>query len=83
MKNNRIKGFSIAGALLVVVLAALGYWIYYCLNPSRERVMAAMPKKYVIKRNREVLRFPVSFSCFEVLYQLFLFMQNKIVFGIW
>ena len=42
-----------------------------------------LPKKYVIKRNREVLRFPVSFSCFEVLYQLFLFMQNKIVFGIW
>lgn len=41
MKNNRIKGFSIAGALLVVILAALGYWIYYCLNPSRERVMAA------------------------------------------
>lgn len=36
MKNNRIKGFSIAGALLVVMLAALGYWIYYCLNPSRE-----------------------------------------------
>ena len=41
MKNNRINGFSIAGALLVVMLAALGYWIYYCLNPSRERVMAA------------------------------------------
>ena len=41
MKNNRIKGFSIAGALLVVILAVLGYWIYYCLNPSKERVMAA------------------------------------------
>ena len=25
MKYNRIKGFSIAGALLVVILAVLGY----------------------------------------------------------
>ena len=41
MTNIRKRGIGIAGALLVILLLALGYWIYRCQNPKRESVQAA------------------------------------------
>ena len=41
MTNISKRGIGIAGALLVILLLALGYWIYRCQNPTRESVQAA------------------------------------------
>lgn len=41
MTNIRKRGIGIAGALLVILLLALGYWTYRCQNPTRESVQAA------------------------------------------
>ena len=41
MTNNRKKGIRIAAALFIILLCALGYWTYRCLNPTREQVQAA------------------------------------------
>ena len=45
MTNNRKKGIRIAGALFIILLCALGYWTYRCLNPTREQVQAAKARK--------------------------------------
>ena len=36
MTNIRKRGIGIAGASLIILLLAMGYWTYLCLNPSRE-----------------------------------------------
>lgn len=41
MNKNKKKGIATAGALFVILLAALGCWSYYCLCPSKERVAEA------------------------------------------
>lgn len=56
MTNNRKKGIRIAGALFIILLCALGYWTYRCLNPTREQVQAAKARIeayscYEIRRN--------------------------------
>ena len=63
MTNNRKKGIRIAGALFIILLCALGYWTYRCLNPTREQVQAAKARIeayscYEIRRNgKTMLRF--------------------------
>ena len=64
MTNNRKKGIRIAGALFIIILlCALGFWTYRCLNPTREQVQAAKARIeayscYEIRRNgKTMLRF--------------------------
>lgn len=63
MTNNRKKGIRTAGALFIILLCALGYWTYRCLNPTREQVQAAKARIeayscYEIRRNgKTMLRF--------------------------
>lgn len=63
MTNNRKKGIRIAGVLFIILLCALGYWTYRCLNPTREQVQAAKARIeayscYEIRRNgKTMLRF--------------------------
>ena len=60
MTNIRKRGIGIAGALLVILLLALGYWTYRCQNPKRESVQAAKARievysSYEIRRGDKTL----------------------------
>ena len=60
MTNISKRGIGIAGALLVILLLALGYWIYRCQNPTRESVQAAKARievysSYEIRRGDKTL----------------------------
>lgn len=60
MTNISKRGIGIAGALLVILLLALGYWIYRCQNPKRESVQAAKARievysSYEIRRGDKTL----------------------------
>ena len=60
MTNNRKKGIRIAGALFIILLCALGYWTYRCLNPTREQVQAAKARIeayscYEIRKNGNIV----------------------------
>ena len=60
MTNISKRGIGIAGALLVILLLALGYWTYRCQNPTRESVQAAKARievysSYEIRRGDKTL----------------------------
>ena len=60
MTNISKRGIGIAGALLVILLLALGYWTYRCQNPKRESVQAAKARievysSYEIRRGDKTL----------------------------
>ena len=60
MNKNRIRGIAWGGALLIIILGAMGFYAYRCLHPSRKTVQAAKARIeayscYQIRRGDKLL----------------------------